>query len=50
MDLPAGEVRARAIVRRIAPHKGMGVEFIAMNPEGRARLNRLLTLLLAESR
>ena|SRR5256885_15490873 len=48
LDLSAGEVRARAIVRRITPTKGMGVEFIAMSPEDRARLNRAMMLMLAE--
>jgi hypothetical protein len=48
MDAPTGEVRARAIVRRVTLAKGMGVEFIAMNPEDRARLNKMLRLLLAE--
>ncbi len=45
MDVPMGEVRARAIVRRVAPSKGMGVEVLAMNPEDRARLNGFLQLL-----
>lgn len=42
LDLPLGEVRARAVVRRINPLKGMGVEFISMSQEDRARLNRSL--------
>ncbi len=47
-DLPMiGEVRARAVVRRTIPQRGMGVEFIAMNQEDRARLSRMLTPLLA---
>ncbi|MGH9560400.1 MAG: DnaJ domain-containing protein, partial [Terracidiphilus sp.] len=41
-DLPTGEVRARAIVRRSTPAKGMGIQFIQMLPEDRARLNRYL--------
>src|SRR5487761_1351651 len=36
------EVRARAMVRNSHPGKGMGVEFISMKPEDRARLHRLL--------
>ena len=48
MDLPEGEVRARAVVRRTAP-RGMGIEFIAMSPEDRARLNRTLQPLLGAS-
>jgi hypothetical protein len=46
VELPSGDIRARAIVRRIAPAKGMGIELIAMNPEDRARLNHLLKPLL----
>jgi len=45
LDLPQGEVRARAVVRRIMP-VGMGIEFIAMNPEDRARLTKALEPLL----
>src|SRR5579864_2102085 len=35
MDLPIGEVRARAVVRRVSPQHGMGVEFI--HESGRPR-------------
>jgi tetratricopeptide (TPR) repeat protein len=42
-ELPTGDVRARAIVRRSMPGRGMGVQFIEMRPEDRARLNRYLT-------
>jgi hypothetical protein len=42
-----GEVTARALVRNSLPGKGMGVEFITMKPEDRARLDRLLRKLLA---
>jgi PilZ domain len=42
LDLPQGEVRARAVVRRVNPLKGMGVEFISMTQEHRARLNKSL--------
>ena len=41
------EVSARAMVRDSRPGKGMGVEFISMRPEDRARLDRLLRKLLA---
>jgi len=44
--VPNGEVRARATVRDSHPGKGMGVEFTAMGPEDRARLNQLLVKLL----
>jgi len=42
MELEFGEVRARAVVRRISPTRGMGIEFIAMTQEDRARLNKAL--------
>ena len=41
LDFPLGEVRARAVVRRAAA-KGMGIEFIAMTQEDRARLNKAM--------
>jgi tetratricopeptide (TPR) repeat protein len=41
-ELPAGEVRARAVVRRSVPGRGMGIQFIQMRPDDRARLNRYL--------
>ncbi len=37
-DVPAGEVRARAAVQRSKPKEGMGVKFVAMQREDRARL------------
>jgi len=39
---PAGDVRARAAVRRVEIGRGMGVEFIAMSMDDRARLNSYL--------
>jgi PilZ domain len=48
IDWPKGEVRARGVVRRVA-RIGMAVEFIAMDPEDRARLKRLLAPLLADA-
>lgn len=42
LDLPLGEVRARAVVRRVSPLRGMAVEFISMTQEDRARLNKML--------
>ena len=45
-EVPAGDVRARAVVRDSQPGKGMGVEFTAMGAEERARLHRLLKRLL----
>jgi tetratricopeptide (TPR) repeat protein len=43
LSLPIGEVRARAIVRRSTPGKGMGVQFVQMRPEDRAKLNQFLS-------
>jgi hypothetical protein len=42
-DLPTGEVRGRAIVRNVSPGKGMGVQFVQMRPEDRAKLDRFLS-------
>lgn len=42
IDLPGGEVRARAIVRSVLPRQGMGVEIMSMRQEDRARLGRFL--------
>lgn len=47
LDLPFGEVRARAVVRRVLPTRGMAIEFIAMTQEDRARLNKALLPMLA---
>lgn len=47
LDLPLGEVRARAVVRRVMPSRGMGIEFIAMTQEDRARLNKALQPMFA---
>jgi tetratricopeptide (TPR) repeat protein len=41
-DLKTGEVRARAIVRHSSPGKGMGIQFVQMQPPDRARLNQFL--------
>jgi PilZ domain len=46
LDMQNGDVRARAIVRRVTPSKGMGIEFISMTPEDRARLNKQLQQLM----
>jgi hypothetical protein len=47
LDMQNGDVRARAVVRRVAPSKGMGIEFISMTPEDRARLSHQLQQLLS---
>lgn len=45
LDIPGGEVRARAIVCDSQPGKGMGIQFTAMAPDARARLNQLMKTL-----
>ena len=47
-DAPSGEVRARATVRHGRAGKGMGVQFVHMNSEDRARLHRYIQQLKAE--
>jgi hypothetical protein len=42
IDLPAGEVRANAVVQTSKPNQGMGVKFVAMHQEDRARFARWL--------
>jgi hypothetical protein len=42
LDVPAGEVRALAVVQRSNPTGGMGVKFVAMQQEDRARFVRWL--------
>lgn len=42
-DLATGEVRARAVVRHSTAGKGMGIQFVQMGSEERARLNRFLS-------
>ena len=42
LDLPAGQVYARAKVRRSTPAKGMGLQFVQMTPEDRVKLQRYL--------
>jgi hypothetical protein len=46
IELPTGDLNARAIVRRVSPSLGMGVEFIAMTQESRAMLRQTLRPLL----
>jgi hypothetical protein len=47
LDMQNGDVRARAVVRRVAPSKGMGIEFISMTPEDRALLNKQLQQMMS---
>src|SRR5215469_17814547 len=48
-NVPEGEVRARAIVRNLAPSRGMGLAVVSMEHEHRARLDRWLKILAAEA-
>lgn len=45
LELPGGEVRARAMVCDSQPGKGMGIEFKSMNQNARARLHELMKIL-----
>jgi len=45
-DIPGGEVLATAVVRNLAPGRGMGIEFIEIRQEDRARLDGLLQRLI----
>jgi len=47
-DVPGGEVRARAIVRHGRAGHGMGVQFVHMGSEDRARLHRFVKQLAEE--
>jgi tetratricopeptide (TPR) repeat protein len=48
-DVTGGEVRARAIVRHGRPGHGMGVQFVHMGSEDRARLHRFIKELAEQS-
>jgi len=41
-EVPGGDVRARALVCDSQPGKGMGIQFVSMGQEARARLSRLM--------
>jgi hypothetical protein len=47
LDTPAGQIRGRALVRRVHPHTGMALQIIAMDPSDRALLHRELLGLFA---
>jgi tetratricopeptide (TPR) repeat protein len=49
-DVPSGEVRARGLVRHGRPGRGMGVQFVHMGSEERARLHRFVQQLEKEQR
>ena len=46
LEVPGGEVRARAMVCYSEQGKGMGIEFKSMKEDARARLNRLMKRLI----
>ena len=46
LDLPMGQVRCRAIVRRVRENYGVAVQFTAMDPGDRARLFAVVSELL----
>jgi c-di-GMP-binding flagellar brake protein YcgR len=47
VEAPNGDVRARAIVRRVVANQGMGLEFVAMTQEDRGRLIQYMHRLVA---
>lgn len=47
LDMPVGQVRARAVVRWVKEQQGIGLQIIAMGQEDRARLFRQLKALNA---
>jgi len=49
LDMPVGQVRGRAVVRRHQEHYGIAVQFIAMDPEDRGRLVRQIRDLTASA-
>jgi tetratricopeptide (TPR) repeat protein len=49
-DVPSGEVRARGQVRHGRPGRGMGVQFMHMGSEERARLHRFVQQLEKDQR
>ena len=46
LDLPVGQVRCKAVVRRVRENRGIAVQFIEMNPSDRARLFQQMKSLL----
>lgn len=45
LDMPVGQVRARAVVRWVKEQQGIGLQIIAMGQEDRARLFQQLKAL-----
>jgi hypothetical protein len=46
LDMPVGQVRCRAIVRRVRENYGVALQIIAMEPSDRARLFQQIRELL----
>jgi hypothetical protein len=47
-EVPGGDVRARALVCDCQEGKGMGIQFVSMGHEARARLSRLMKSITGE--
>lgn len=47
MVAPEGEIRMQAIVRNVAPGRGMGIEFTAIRAEDKLCLDKVMRRLLA---
>jgi hypothetical protein len=45
LEIPGGEVRARALVCDSQPGRGMGIEFKSMGQDARARLHQFMKAL-----
>jgi hypothetical protein len=45
LEVPGGDVRARALVCDSQPGKGMGIQFTSMGQDARARLHQLMKTL-----
>jgi putative N-acetylmannosamine-6-phosphate epimerase len=46
LDLPVGQVRCKAVVRRVRENHGMAVQIVAMDPSDRARLSQQMKSLI----
>jgi len=49
LSVPEGEIRAKAIVRNVAPGEGMGVELLDLRGEQAARFRELLKRLIQKA-
>lgn len=46
LDMPVGQVRCKAVVRRVRENHGMAVQIVDMDPSDRARLSQQMKTLL----